>query len=82
MRVNAICPGIIETEMQAKFVEQVAKVREIRPAELDAQRKKSVPLGRGASAAECAGVIWFLLSDEAAYMTGQAINFTGGLVNW
>ena len=29
-----------------------------------------------------AGAIWFLLSDEAAYMTGQAVNFTGGLVNW
>lgn len=82
VRVNAICPGIVETEMQARFVEQVAKVRETRPAELDAQRKKTVPLGRGASAAECAGIIWFLLSDEAAYMTGQAINFTGGLVNW
>ncbi len=31
---------------------------------------------------ECAGLIWFLLSDESAYMTGQAINFTGGLVMW
>jgi NAD(P)-dependent dehydrogenase (short-subunit alcohol dehydrogenase family) len=41
-----------------------------------------VPLGRGSSPAECAGLIWFLLSDEAAYMTGQAINFTGGLVTW
>ena len=28
------------------------------------------------------GVIWFLLSDAAAYMTGQAINQTGGLVMW
>ena len=27
-------------------------------------------------------LIWFLLSDESAYMTGQAINFTGGLVTW
>ncbi len=35
-----------------------------------------------ASADECAGTIWFLLSDEAGYMTGQAINYTGGLVMW
>jgi NAD(P)-dependent dehydrogenase (short-subunit alcohol dehydrogenase family) len=82
VRVNAICPGIVETEMQERFLEGVSQSRRMSPTELDAQRKKAVPLGRGASAAECAGVIWFLLSDEAAYMTGQAINFTGGLVNW
>ena len=39
-----------------------------------------VPLGRSATPDECAGVIWWLLSDEAGYMTGQAINYTGGLV--
>jgi NAD(P)-dependent dehydrogenase (short-subunit alcohol dehydrogenase family) len=82
IRVNAICPGIVETEMQTKFLDGVAQERGTTAAELDAQRKKAVPLGRGASATECAGLIWFLLSDEAAYMTGQAINFTGGLVNW
>ena len=82
IRVNAICPGIVDTEMQERFLEGVAKKRGTPAAELDAERKKAVPLGRGASAAECAGLIWFLLSDEAAYMTGQAINFTGGLVNW
>ena len=52
-------------------------------AELDARAKK----GRAARARRerrrnAPGLIWFLLSDEAAYMTGQAINFTGGLVNW
>jgi NAD(P)-dependent dehydrogenase (short-subunit alcohol dehydrogenase family) len=82
VRVNAICPGIVETEMQSKFLEGVARKRETTAAALDAERKKAVPLRRGASAAECAGLIWFLLSDEAAYMTGQALNFTGGLVNW
>jgi NAD(P)-dependent dehydrogenase (short-subunit alcohol dehydrogenase family) len=82
IRVNAICPGIVETEMQERFLLGVAQKRGTDPAELDVQRKKATPLGRGASAAECAALIWFLLSDEAAYMTGQAINFTGGLVNW
>ena len=82
VRVNAICPGIVETEMQQRFLEGVARKRGVTAAQFDAERKKAVPLGRGASAAECAGLIWFLLSDEAAYMTGQAINFTGGLVNW
>jgi NAD(P)-dependent dehydrogenase (short-subunit alcohol dehydrogenase family) len=82
IRVNAICPGIVETEMQERFLLGVAQKRGTDPAELDVQRKKATPLGRGASAAECAALIWFLLSDEAAYMTGQAINFTGGMVNW
>jgi NAD(P)-dependent dehydrogenase (short-subunit alcohol dehydrogenase family) len=82
VRVNAICPGIVDTEMQERFLRGVSQKRGIAAAELDAERKKAVPLGRGASAAECAGLIWFLLSDEAAYMTGQAINLTGGLVNW
>jgi NAD(P)-dependent dehydrogenase (short-subunit alcohol dehydrogenase family) len=39
-----------------------------------------VPLARASSPDECAGLIRFLLSDEASYMTGQAINFSGGLV--
>jgi NAD(P)-dependent dehydrogenase (short-subunit alcohol dehydrogenase family) len=82
VRVNAICPGIVETEMQQKFLAGVAAKRGITAEEFDAQRKKNVPLGRGGSPEECAGLIWFLLSDASAYMTGQAINFTGGLVNW
>jgi NAD(P)-dependent dehydrogenase (short-subunit alcohol dehydrogenase family) len=82
VRVNAICPGIVDTEMQDDFLAGVARRRGITAAELDTQRKKLVPLGRGSSAEECAGLIWFLLSDEAAYMTGQAVNFTGGTVNW
>jgi len=82
VRVNAVCPGIVETEMQQRFLAGVAAKRGIAASELDAQRKKAVPLNRGASANECAGLICYLLSDETAYMTGQAINFTGGLVNW
>lgn len=82
VRVNAICPGIVETEMQQKFLAGVAAKRGITAEEFDQQRKKTVPLGRGGSPEECAGLIWFLLSDASAYMTGQAINFTGGMVNW
>jgi NAD(P)-dependent dehydrogenase (short-subunit alcohol dehydrogenase family) len=57
-------------------------MRGLTAEELSNARTKLVPLRRGSSPAECAGLIWFLLSDEAAYMTGQAINFTGGLVTW
>lgn len=82
IRVNAILPGIIDTPMQDRVLADVAPLRGTTPEELGTNRLKGVPLGRAASADECAGVIWFLLSDEAGYMTGQAINQTGGLVMW
>ena len=82
VRVNAILPGIVDTPMQEEVLANVAPMRGLTADELRAARSKATPLGRAASADECAGLIWFLLSDEAAYMTGQAINFTGGLVTW
>ncbi len=82
VRVNAICPGIVETPMQEAVLETVGALRGMSAADLGAARNRTVPLGRGASAEECAGLIWFLLSKEAGYMTGQAINYTGGMVTW
>ncbi len=80
VRVNAICPGIIDTPMQDTVLAKAAVARGLTVEQLSEERTRSVPLGRAASAEECAGAIYFLLSDESAYMTGQAINFTGGLV--
>jgi NAD(P)-dependent dehydrogenase (short-subunit alcohol dehydrogenase family) len=82
VRVNAICPGIVDTPMQEAVLDKVAGMRGMTPAELSAARNRTVPLGRAASPEECAGLIWFLLSKEAGYMTGQAINYTGGMVMW
>ena len=82
VRVNAICPGIVETPMQDAVLETVGALRGMTADELSAARNRTVPLGRGASAEECAGLIWFLLSKESGYMTGQAINYTGGMVTW
>lgn len=82
VRVNAICPGIIDTPMQDKVLEAVGPMRGTTAHALNEARMKLVPLGRAASPAECAGAIWWHLSDEAGYMTGQAINYTGGLVMW
>jgi len=66
--------------MQDTVLERLADIRGITVESISAARMATVPLGRGAHPDECAGVIAFLLSDEAGYMTGQAINQTGGMV--
>lgn len=82
VRVNAICPGIVDTPMQDTVLAGMSKLRGMELSAMNEARNKTVPLGRPARPEECAGAIWFLLSDEAGYMTGQAVNLTGGLVTW
>jgi NAD(P)-dependent dehydrogenase (short-subunit alcohol dehydrogenase family) len=80
VRVNAVVPGIIDTPMQDHVIEKVAEFRHTTTDDLAKTRNATVPLGRSGTPQECAGIIWFLLSAEAAYMTGQAINITGGQI--
>jgi NAD(P)-dependent dehydrogenase (short-subunit alcohol dehydrogenase family) len=80
VRVNAVCPGMTDTAMQDTVQQQLAEIRGITVDEVVASRMQSLPLKRVGTAAECAGVIRFLLSDEAGYLTGQAISNDGGFV--
>ncbi len=66
--VNVVAPGPVETDMTAALGDK-------RLAELTA----AVPLGRMASADEIAGVVVFLASPDAAYITGAVIPVDGGL---
>jgi glucose 1-dehydrogenase len=69
IRVNAIGPGTIETDMTARLLN-------------DPKSRGSIlartPLGRFGTTADVAGVIAFLASDDAAYLTGQTIYLEGG----
>ena len=66
--VNAIAPGIIETEM----------INAIVPEALD-EVKKAIPMRRFGSPAEVASLVSYLLSDGAAYLTRQVISVNGGM---
>ena len=70
--VNAVCPGYVLTEMGAgtRTADQIA-----------AWTAKS-PLGRLGDPGDVASAVAFLASDDGSYMTGQAINVTGGMCMW
>jgi NAD(P)-dependent dehydrogenase (short-subunit alcohol dehydrogenase family) len=82
VRVNAVCPGLVDTPMNDVVIAGIAPLRGVEPDEYARARLGAVPLGRLADAREVAEVIVFLLSDAASYMTGQSVNVTGGMITY
>ncbi len=80
VRVNAVCPGnLLDSPLwQESLYEQYAKRWGISPEEVRRRYEEQVPLGRGCTYDDVCNVVVFLASDQASYMTGQAINVTGG----
>ena len=80
IRVNAVCPGNLldGTLWQDSLFEQYARTQGLTKEEVRAKYEGQVPLGRGATYNDVCGVVVFLCSEDASYMTGQAINVTGG----
>ena len=78
IRVNAICPGHIMTGMEKWRFSLEAKMLGTTPEIQEQAQVKTIPLGRIGSIEEVGKVVVFLASDAASYMTGQAINVTGG----
>lgn len=71
IRVNAVCPGVIITEMTAHLRNNAAQMQ---------KWLEDIPLGRLGEPDDVTGLVLFLCSDAARYITGQAINVDGGKV--
>ena len=82
IRVNAVCPGVVDTPMQTHIMDTRSRLRRVEAQDIRNARLDQIPLRRMARPAEVARVVEFLLSDNASYMTGQALNVTGGMVTW
>ena len=70
IRVNALCPGPLRTELLMKFLDTEAKKH---------RRLVHVPMGRFGEATEMAKAALFLASDESSYMTGAEMVVDGGI---
>ena len=81
INVNAICPGIIKTDMW-DYNDRVwgEMLGEYRPGELMSEWVRNIPMKRAGEGKDVAGLVAFLASDDADYITGQTINVDGGLI--
>ncbi len=66
---NAVCPGYIETDALGGMDEAAAK-----------ERKKAIPMRRFGRPEEVAAAVFFLASQDAAYITGAALKIDGGIL--
>jgi NAD(P)-dependent dehydrogenase (short-subunit alcohol dehydrogenase family) len=72
VRVNAVAPGIVPTDLFAAAATQSGGKNDM------ARRASTTPLRRAGTPADIGAVVAFLLSDDAAYMTGQSVSVDGG----
>jgi NAD(P)-dependent dehydrogenase (short-subunit alcohol dehydrogenase family) len=78
IRVNCVCPGFVETSMQARELEWEGELRGLSPSEVAAGYIRLTPLGRMETADDVARTVRWLCSPAAEFVTGAAIDVTGG----
>ncbi len=79
INVNAVCPGIVDTDMMKEELVVLEKLEGKTEAQLRQFFLDMIPLGRYETPDDIANLILFLASEKADYITGQSINVTGGV---
>ncbi len=80
VRVNCVCPGVIVTAMQDLVDAEFSRLQDKPAEQIRAERLSRIPMGKMGRPEEVADVISFLVGPDSRYMTGQAINVSGGMV--
>jgi NAD(P)-dependent dehydrogenase (short-subunit alcohol dehydrogenase family) len=80
VRVNCVCPGIINTDLQEQEYEVVSQLTGRSRDEIKAEWIDSMPLGQFQEVEDVADAVLFLASDDARQTTGEAMNVSGGMV--
>ena len=78
INVNSVCPGIVFTPLWDKLANVFSRKLDMPSDKVKEYYVSRIPLKRPATAKDIAKVVTFMCSDDADYMTGQAINVTGG----
>ena len=78
--VNAICPGLVETDMWKQMDREWSALQGLAEGEVWKQRIAGVPMGRPQQPEDVANLALYLASPASDYMTGQSINVDGGLM--
>ena len=76
--VNTVCPGYTRTERVEAILESQSKESGLAKDKIEESISKSIPMGRVGEPEDLAGLITFLASEKASYMTGLAIQVDGG----
>jgi NAD(P)-dependent dehydrogenase (short-subunit alcohol dehydrogenase family) len=78
IRVNCVCPGYVKTGMQSREIAWEGHLRGMSPEAVLAEYVSLTPMGRLEEAEDVAEAVLFLASDGARFITGEALNVSGG----